>query len=272
MQIRALTWNVFHGRDFPPDPALRSRRSRLLRIPERGDTHVQVNADLSHHFHALVAEADWDVAMLQEFPPRWAEPLARRCGAESHLVLTSRNSLAPLRRLGARLNPDLIGSNEGGSNLVLIRPTLGPITERRSLAVCPGPDPERRMLSFTRTTCGLCVANMHLSAGHARLQLAEGELQRAAEQSVAWSGGAPLILGGDLNIRPRDSQVYDRLKDTFGLAGTTADDCLDHLLTRGLEIVEEPARWPVVRREVVRPDGLRLRLSDHTPVAATYRS
>ena len=29
--LRVLSWNLFHGRDFPPDPALRTLRSRLLR-------------------------------------------------------------------------------------------------------------------------------------------------------------------------------------------------------------------------------------------------
>lgn len=271
MEIRALTWNVFHGRDFPPDPGLRTKRSRFLRLTERNETHVQVNADLSRHFHALIAGPTWDVALLQEFPPRWAEQLAKRCGAEGHLALTSRNSCAALRRLGAIINPDLIGSNEGGSNFVLVRPTLGPIVERRELAVCPGPKPERRVLSFTRTQSGLCVANLHASAGPKRRTKAEDELRLAAERILHWADGSPLIFGGDLNIRPRDSEIFDELGDHFGLAAPTADDCLDHLLVSGLETLETPTRWAAERREVVREDGLRIRLSDHAPVAAVFR-
>ena len=30
--------------------------------------------------------------------------------------------------------------------------------------------------------------------------------------------GAPLILGGDLNVRPRDSEIYHELAERFGLA------------------------------------------------------
>ena len=55
MEFTALSWNLFHGRDFPPDPALRTWRSRLLRIDERNETHVQVNRDLTAEFATLLA-------------------------------------------------------------------------------------------------------------------------------------------------------------------------------------------------------------------------
>ena len=271
MEIRALTWNVYHGRDFPPDPALRTKRSRFLRLTERSETHAQVNQNLSRYFHALIAGAAWDVALLQEFPPRWAERLAERCEAKGHLALTSRNSCAPLRRLGAMINPDLIGSNEGGSNFVLVRSTLGLIVERRELAVCPGPKPERRMLSFARTESGLCIANAHLSTGSIRRERAEDEFRLAAERATHWADGSPLILGGDLNLRPGDSEIYDELRERFGLAAPTADDCLDHLLVSGIETLEAPTRWAAERREVIRKDGRRIRLSDHAPVEAVFR-
>ena len=73
-----ITWNLFHGRDFPPDPALSRWRSRLLRTTERNATHVQVNRDLCDEFAAVLAAARWDVALLQECPPRWAAALAAR--------------------------------------------------------------------------------------------------------------------------------------------------------------------------------------------------
>lgn len=269
MHVRALTWNLFHGRDFPPDPALRSRRSRLLRLTERNASHAQVNRDLRDEFAELLAGAEWDVALLQECPPRWADDLARICGAGPHRVLTSRNSLAPLRSLAARLNPDLIGSNEGGSNLTLVRPAPAGIAERRELALCPGPVPERRMMAFTRTGAGLCVCNLHASAGRANTAQAEDELRLAAERSIEWAAGTPLLLGGDLNVRPAQSAIYEELRERFGLAAPTADDSLDHLLVRGLETVEPPRAWPPEQRE--RRDGDRaIRLSDHAPVAATF--
>ena len=270
VRIRALTWNLFHGRDFPPDPALRTRRSRLWRITERNDTHVQVNRSLRREFAELIAAADWDVALFQEFPPRWAGRLAEACAAEFHRELTSRNSLWPLRALGALLNPDLIGSNEGGSNTTLVRPALGAIAERRALVLSAGPLPERRVMVFTRTEAGPCIANLHASTGPSNRPLAEAELRMAAERSLEWAAGSPLILGGDLNVRPRDSGVYDELAERFGLVGATAPDSLDHLLARGFETVEPPARWPAERREVKQRDGLLVRLSDHAPVEAPF--
>jgi hypothetical protein len=152
VEFTAIAWNLFHGRDFPPDPELRSWRSRLLRFDERNETHVQVNRDLTTEFATLLAASAWDVALLQECPPRFAEPLARACSAEAHRVLTSRNSLGPLRGLLARQNPDLVASGEGGSNLTLVRVPgrLGGIAERRELTIHDGP-PERRALALTRT-------------------------------------------------------------------------------------------------------------------------
>ncbi len=50
MQFTAIAWNLFHGRDFPPDPGLFTWRSRLLGCSEANATHVQVNRDLRPEF------------------------------------------------------------------------------------------------------------------------------------------------------------------------------------------------------------------------------
>ena len=285
MKLTAIGWNLFHGRDFPPDPGLLTWRSRLLRTTERNATHVQVNRDLLPEFAALLAGAEWDVALLQECPPRFAEPLARACGAEAHCVLTSRNSLSALRQLAARLNPDLVASGEGGANLTLVRgsfrcalcspgahkahrkQTSEAIVERRELAIHTGPL-ERRAMAFTRTAAGPCIANLHASAH--RPELAAADVLRAATAASEWSDGAPLLFGGDFNLRPDESPaVFAELRERFGLVPPTAPNAIDHLLSRDLEIVERPRRWPAERREV-RHDGLALRLSDHAPVEATF--
>jgi endonuclease/exonuclease/phosphatase family metal-dependent hydrolase len=269
MELRALTWNLFHGRDFPPDPALLTTRSRLLRCSERNATHLQVNRDLFGEFASVLGTAAWDIALLQESPPRWSDRLARACGARPHRVLTSRNSFAWLRALAARINPDLIASNEGGSNLTLVR-TRGPI-ECRELELRPGPRPERRAMAFTRVDLDgeLCIANLHASAGRALRAAAEEEVLTAVERACEWAGGAPLIFGGDLNLRPRESPVYETLERRFDLKRPTAPDALDHLLVRGLAILSPPVSWPPERREV-RIRGLAVRLSDHPPVEATF--
>jgi endonuclease/exonuclease/phosphatase family metal-dependent hydrolase len=289
VQLKALSWNLFHGRDFPPDPALFTWRSRLLRIGERNATHVQVNRELLPEFAALLAAAEWDVALLQECPPRYAAPLARACGAEAHRVLTSRNALSPLRQLAARLNPDLIASGEGGCNLILVRdsfrcdlcpyeehkshrkPPGGGIVERRQMAIHNGPL-ERRAMGFARIATGasadFCVANLHASAH--RPDLAATDVLRAASAATEWAGEAPLLFGGDLNLSPAESpEVFAELHDRHELAPPTAPDAIDHLLARGLDVAEPPRRWPAEAREVA-SDGLVLRLSDHAPVEATF--
>ena len=76
--VRTATWNLFHGRDHPPDPALFTRRSRLLRRTERNATHVQVNRPLREEFVSTLDAAEWDVALLQEAPPRWLPALRER--------------------------------------------------------------------------------------------------------------------------------------------------------------------------------------------------
>jgi len=269
VEFTAIAWNLFHGRDFPPDPELRSWRSRLLRIDERNANHVQVNRDLTTEFATLLAATAWDVALLQECPPRFAEPLARACSAEWHRALTSRNSLGPLRGLLARQNPDLMASGEGGSNLTLVRVPgrLGGIAERRELTIHDGP-PERRSLALTRTASGVCVANLH--ATNDQPNLAVEDVLRAARAATEFAGAAPLLFGGDLNLRPAEQPtVFERLREDFGLAAPTAPRAIDHLLSRGLEVLEPPTQWPPERRELPL-DGRALRLSDHAPVQARF--
>jgi endonuclease/exonuclease/phosphatase family metal-dependent hydrolase len=265
--MRVLSWNLYHGRDFPPDPALLTWRSRLLRATERGATHAQVNRPLLDEFVRLMDGFEWDLALLQEAPPRWFRPLARRLGAAGALALTSRNLLPPLQWLLADWNPDLLASSEGGSNQLLVRGRLREV--RRMMLACR---PERRTMLWARVELPegrLCVANLHASAG---LPLsAAAEVERAAERAVEWADGDPLVFGGDLNLRPRrEPEPFVRLRGRFDLRDPTDPDAIDHLLVRGLGVVERPRRLPAESREVTEPDGLRLRLSDHAPVVGAF--
>lgn len=277
MTIRVITWNVFHGRDDPPDPGLRTWRSRLLRKTERNATHIQVNRSLLDEFASLLAEADWSICLLQELPPAWASPLERRTGAAGHLVLTSRNQLASMRRRLGRWSPDLLGSWEGGSNLVLARPPWR-IARRGAPLLNPLPRRglrERRrmaLVTLAAEAAQLAVANLHASAGN-RFQ-AEEDVRHAAELAVSFAGRRPLVFGGDLNLRPRSSSVFQELERRFRLASPTAPDAIDHILTRGLRAIDPPHAWPDTRRErPFREQGQgsrRLRLSDHAPVEARF--
>src|SRR5207248_8274160 len=100
-----------------------------------------------------------------------------------------------------RLNPDLIASNEGGSNQLLVRPpwrvadvmrlTLTMRPERRTMLVAMLHGPQGR---------DVAVANLHASAG-APIAAAR-EVLAAAETALELAAGAPLLFGGDPNLRP----------------------------------------------------------------------
>ena len=269
MLVRAITWNLFHGRDFPPDPALRTWRSRALRVTERDATHAQVNRSLRREFVDVLARLEWDVALLQEAPPRWARPLAERLGAPGAMALTDRNSLAPLRALAAWLNPDLVASNEGGSNQLLVRPPWQIEEVRRHVTAIR---PERRVMlwALLREPEGreLVVANLH---GSTPGQPGAGEqVLTAAGRAVEWADGRPLVFGGDLNQRPsQHAHTFEQLERRFGLAPPTSSGAIDHLLMRGLEVSDRPRELPPSAREVRTRGGLLLRLSDHPVVAAS---
>jgi len=213
---------------------------------------------------------DWDVALLQEAPPRWFAELARRTRSNGVRVLTSRNWAPTLQAALADWNPDLIASSEGGSNQILVRHP-GRIAAHRRLTLAWRP--EQRRMHWARLELPengvLCVANLHASAGLP--ERASAEVVAAAQAAVEWSAGDPLVFGGDLNLRPRaDPGSFAELRDRFGLGEPTAPDAIDHLLARGLKVGERPSRLEPERRELAESGGLRLRLSDHAPVTGTF--
>ena len=265
VEIGAITWNLFHGRDYPPDPALHTWRSRIERATERNATHVQVNRELLREFAQVLGAARWGVALLQECPPRWSAALASACEANAQRSLTSRNWLGSVRNVLASWNPDLLGSWEGGSNLTLVRGLGGDgLLDQRDLVLRRLP--ERRTMAFARLDSGLCVANLHAST---RPALAAADVRHAVETAVAWAGESPLILGGDFNLRPGQTRLFGDLTRRFGLSAPTGPESIDHILSRGLEIVDPPSAWPPEARELP-SEGLRLRLSDHAPVEARF--
>lgn len=268
--LSALSWNLFHGRDHPPDPRLLTLRSRLFRCTERGGGYAQVNRPLLAEFAGVLDGLDWQVALLQEAPPRWLGPLGRRCRASGASALTSRNSLAFLRAAAAGLNPDLTASNEGGSNMVLVR-APGRIQEVERVTLATRPERRRMLLARVELDGGsrVAVACVHLSVpgtGQGR-----AEALRAAQLAVGFAGDDPLIFGGDLNLRPaQEPAAFAELEERLGLAPPTGPRAIDHLLARGLDVPTAPRTLPASAREVAEPDGLRVRLSDHSPVAAAF--
>ena len=212
--LRVLTWNLFHGRAVPP-----ARR------------------DLFGEFPTALSSWQWDVALLQEVPPWWPSELAAGLGAEQRLVLTSRNALLPIRRAIAVRRPDLIKSNGGGADAILVRSDA--IAEHRWRRLCIWP--ERRWVHAVRLTdAGVWVANTHCG-GPIR------DARRAAESALRWAGTVPVVLGGDFNIR-------EPALDGFAYAGGHG---VDEFYVRGLSVSSGAETLD------------RGHLSDHVPVVVT---
>jgi endonuclease/exonuclease/phosphatase family metal-dependent hydrolase len=243
--MRVLSWNLYHGRDVP--------------------AVTDVNRALLDEFATVLDGLEWDVALLQEAPPLWLDQLARRTRANGVRVWTSRNWWPWLQRKLADWNPDLIKSSEGGSNQILVREP-GRVVDHRRLTLARWP--ERRRMHWVRLESGVCVANLHASAG--RPGRAGPEVLRAARTAIEWSGEEPLVFGGDLNLRPaRDPEPFAELRQ-LGFSEPTAPDAIDHLLARGLRVVAQPRRLAVEEREVADASGVPIRLSDHAPVLAEF--
>jgi endonuclease/exonuclease/phosphatase family metal-dependent hydrolase len=219
MALRILTWNLFHGRSKP-------------------DT----GGSMLPHFAATLAGWEWDVALLQEVPPWWPVPLARATGASARMALTSRNWLLPVRRLVAERRPELLGSWGGGANAILVRGQAIRDHRVQQLRVRP----ERRIAHGVRLADGTWVTNLHAQV-HADRD-AETDLALAGAVTLAWSAGAPTVLGGDFNLRGTP---------TVSGFEHVAGHWVDHVLARGMRAT---GRGHALDRGT---------LSDHAPLAVS---
>jgi len=194
--MRVLSWNLYHGRAVPP-----------------------AGRPLLDEFAAAIAGWPWDVALLQEVPPWWPPRLAQEAGADQRTALTSRNSLLALRRFAAERWPDVIKSNGGGANAILVRGLE--IADHRSATLRRRP--ERRVVHAVALAGGPWVANLHAQV-HSEAR-AQADIARAVASLLGWAGDAPAIVGGDFNVR-------DPHASGFSPAGAHG---VDQVLVRGLE-------------------------------------
>jgi endonuclease/exonuclease/phosphatase family metal-dependent hydrolase len=206
--MRVLTWNLMHGRSVPG-----------------------AGRELFDEFAGALANWEWDFALLQEVPPWWPE----RLPGEARFVLTSRNFFLRARRAIATRWPDVIKSNGGGANAILVRGAG--IVEHRVTRL--GWWPERRWVHGVRLDSGLWVANTHTEAS-----VRQGEA--AADAVCEWAGEGECVFGGDFNVAPLELPG-------FAFAG---GEGVDQVFVQGLE----PGRVEVLERGS---------LSDHAPIVVS---
>jgi endonuclease/exonuclease/phosphatase family metal-dependent hydrolase len=258
LALLVRTWNVFHGNAVPPE--------------RRGFLEQMVKLATADHPDALC---------LQEVPVWALSRLEGWSGMQSFGVVASRPKLisAELGRLITELNHGFFRSAfTGQANAILLAPALrlvgedsivlNPRSFRRAEAKRLGLDfrtrlrwaKERRVCQAVRAEADgrfVSVANLHASGLD---ELADAELQRAADFAEAFAEpGDTLVLAGDFNITPEDSQTLRRLTGySEPIPG------IDQVLVKGAESLGTE-KWPPERRTV---DG-RL-LSDHAPVETRF--
>ena len=156
-------------------------------------------------------------------------------------MLTSRNALLPLRHAVAVRWPDLIKSNGGGSNAILVR-GFG-ISEHRVLRLSWLP--ERRWMHVVRLGNGWWVGNLH-TAADARQGL------RAAEALRDWAAGSPMVLGGDFNVRDLSLPGFVRVggsgPDHVFAGGGLVGDGATQVLERGRLSDHAPLLMSVIEK------------------------
>jgi endonuclease/exonuclease/phosphatase family metal-dependent hydrolase len=265
-RLLVRTWNLFHGNTSPRGPARHLERMLRLAVEDKP---------------ALV--------LLQELPVGALRRLDGWTDYRSFGAVAARPRLPA--ELGYRLTerfPQLRSAVEGQANAILVAPHLAardhtelvlnprrfrqresermalPIEARLAWAW------ERRVAQAVRVTLddsrSLFVVNLHATNYRPDHRLADVELLRAASfaDSVAEPAEA-VALGGDFNVTVVSSPTLRQLS-TSEWGFSAAGPGVDHLLIRGLAVVEPEARWPPERR---RQEGVLL--SDHAPVDVTVR-
>jgi endonuclease/exonuclease/phosphatase family metal-dependent hydrolase len=259
VSVLVRTWNVFHGNASPP-----GRRAHLEEMVR------------------LACEDNPDVLCLQELPVWALRRLEEWSGMRTFGAVAARPRLrsAALGRAVTQRHHGLFRSAVSGqANAILLQRelrslavdsiVLNPADVRRRVARELALDRrarrtwarERRVCHAVRTET-LAVANLHISnVRDARIR--DAELLRAATFADSFAEpGDVLVLAGDFNVRPWESQVLEELTGPeWGFS--PAIPGIDQILVRGATATT-PKAWPDERRRLDR----RL-LSDHAPLEVT---
>jgi endonuclease/exonuclease/phosphatase family metal-dependent hydrolase len=259
--VLVRSWNLFHGNTLPP-----GRRRYVEQMVRR------------------ICEDDPLLVCLQEVPP-FALPNLERWGGRPAVgdVAMRPRIPGPLGVKLTDLHSGFIRSGvEGQANGMLLAHgievlqhevlVLNPRSFRRRQAERLGLGwrarlawaLERRICQALRLRLAdgriVLAANLHATS-YPDKRIPDAELLRAATFVDGLARpGEPVILGGDFNVTTVSSPTLRALSSPewgFSQAGPG----LDHVLVRGLDVVEDERHWPDERRR----QGARL-LSDHAPV------
>jgi endonuclease/exonuclease/phosphatase family metal-dependent hydrolase len=232
----------------------------------------------------LAVEDEPGIVLLQELPVASLRRLEEWTGYRAFGVVAARPRLpAELAYRITERRPQLFRSAlEGQANAILVAPAFRAdqhmqlvLNDRRfrrrealRLELPFGARVawawERRVVHAVRVSLPqrtMVVANLHATSYRPDKRLADAELLRAATFADGMAEpNEPVVLGGDFNVTVVSSPTLRRLATTewgFSPAGPG----LDHVLARGVEVLESETPWPAERRE---HEG-RL-MSDHAPV------
>ena len=296
-EIRALTWNLFHGQDGAGlGPTL---RSTLLGCGVDDGAFLHLNRKWIDEMADVIASRRPTVAALQEVPPLAVTRLAARTGMRvAHALMPPLVGSLRLRGQLAERNPDLWRTHEGTANAVLVgapwdlvpggvwtvrhNPPRFVIRTAHRLRL-PGREalhwllePRRLVAVRIRHPTGATVTVASLHCHNSRVwDLIAHEVRRVIPRVLERvPADEPVLVAGDLNAAGIEHPAIRALVAAGLAEDTTADLVLDHIFHRGLRVASPPRALPREAREVAathRGRGYKVLLSDHDPVEATYR-
>jgi endonuclease/exonuclease/phosphatase family metal-dependent hydrolase len=250
------SWNVFHGRTFPP-----GRHAHLREAIE------------------LATEDDPDVLCLQELP-LWSLGRLEEWAGMAMWSARTRHRLGRLGRRPTDLHHGRFRSSlTGQANAVLVA-RGHTVTSHRTLVlngrtfvaresrrlglgirVAFAWSAERRVCQALHIApaSGRDFSLVHVHLTHLReRRCAEAELGRAVRLGEELDDGdSPLVIAGDFNLTADSPAVTELAAAGFSAAGPG----IDHVLVKGAPATALSV-WPVERRTI----GGRGVLSDHPPV------
>ena len=297
LEVRALTWNLFHGQDGARlGPTLAS--TVFGRGVDDG-RHVHLNRKWVPEMARVIAARTPTIAALQEVSPLAVAELARLTG-----MTAAQATMPPLvgsTRLRGRLaakNPDLWQTHEGTANVVLAAPPWQIVpggvwtvrhnppgfVARHARAFGLGAreavhwllEPRRLVAVRVRHPSGRTLTVVSLHCHNSLIwDVIAREIRRVLPRILERiPPEEPVLVAGDFNAAGATHPALTAMLAEGFAEPTLPDLVLDHIFHRNLEVVTPPRQLDTALRELPitwRGHERRVLLSDHDLVEAVYR-